>query len=238
MVLAEAGVSRRHARIRSLAGRFFAEDLGSQNGTKVNGEPILTPCEIRAGDSLEVGPVVISFALLDEIYTEPGLPQPASLLVPAAPRDALDLEPTHTGRPPPEPESIEAVVSGGRLDALDFVPTASVPIIRHTPGESVYLPRTRSEEAPTLADPHSWSTDPGDDSSEPTLPPDTDSLVPRGPPRARACRSPLSMRSALVVSVALGLAAAALAFLLASRSPATPGAPMGADPPAAGEASP
>lgn len=43
-------VSRRHAQVTALPGALLVEDLGSTNGTTVNGVPIAAPTEVRAGD--------------------------------------------------------------------------------------------------------------------------------------------------------------------------------------------
>lgn len=49
-------ISRRHARITSDAeGRYSIEDLGSTNGTYVNGRAIETPVVLEPGDRIEVG---------------------------------------------------------------------------------------------------------------------------------------------------------------------------------------
>ncbi len=49
-------LSRRHARISALEGkRLLVEDLGSANGTLVNGEPIAGPTVLSTGDTIEVG---------------------------------------------------------------------------------------------------------------------------------------------------------------------------------------
>jgi ABC-type multidrug transport system ATPase subunit/pSer/pThr/pTyr-binding forkhead associated (FHA) protein/ABC-type multidrug transport system permease subunit len=48
-------VSRRHARIRRQAGRIFVSDLGSSNGTFVNGRRISGEVEVRPGDTIALG---------------------------------------------------------------------------------------------------------------------------------------------------------------------------------------
>ncbi len=59
----EPGLSRRHARItRNAAGALTVEDLGSLNGTKVNGQRITAPRPLRAGDTLELGGTVLVVA--------------------------------------------------------------------------------------------------------------------------------------------------------------------------------
>ena len=49
-------ISRVHARLtRGANGRCTIEDLGSTNGTFVNGERLSAPRELRLGDTIEVG---------------------------------------------------------------------------------------------------------------------------------------------------------------------------------------
>ena len=50
LVLEGDGMSRRHARITWAAGQFSLEDLGSKNGTFVNGERIPAPRALAHGD--------------------------------------------------------------------------------------------------------------------------------------------------------------------------------------------
>ena len=59
LLLAEASVSRRHAGLRSEGGRLYIEDLGSTNGTFVNGQKLDQGHrrELRDGDSLKLGKV-------------------------------------------------------------------------------------------------------------------------------------------------------------------------------------
>ncbi|HEX2951747.1 MAG TPA: FHA domain-containing protein [Armatimonadota bacterium] len=48
-------VSSRHARIFQDNGQWFVEDLGSTNGSALNGKPLLTPQQLHAGDKLLIG---------------------------------------------------------------------------------------------------------------------------------------------------------------------------------------
>jgi sigma-B regulation protein RsbU (phosphoserine phosphatase) len=57
--LADASVSRRHAEIARRGDSFFIRDLGSHNGTRVNGREVRAALEIRPGDGIEVGDVVL-----------------------------------------------------------------------------------------------------------------------------------------------------------------------------------
>src|SRR5258708_2828982 len=63
IVLYDAGVSRKHARIFFEGDAHFVEDLGSSNGTKVNGEGVSRQ-QLMDGDAITLGPVVFKFAAM------------------------------------------------------------------------------------------------------------------------------------------------------------------------------
>ena len=50
-------VSRRHCMISVAEGRATIRDLGSRNGTIVNGEKISGEHELRTGDKIKIGPL-------------------------------------------------------------------------------------------------------------------------------------------------------------------------------------
>jgi diguanylate cyclase (GGDEF)-like protein len=82
--LADTGLSRRHCEITREEGRYLIRDLGSTNGTVVNGRRVQV-WPLRVGDRVQLGPnVVLQFALFDE--TEETL---ARRLYEASTRDAL-----------------------------------------------------------------------------------------------------------------------------------------------------
>ncbi|GAP12631.1 ABC-type multidrug transport system, ATPase component [Longilinea arvoryzae] len=53
------GVSRRHARVYRQAGDIWLEDLGSRNGTFVNGERVGAPQRLNANDEIRLGQSVM-----------------------------------------------------------------------------------------------------------------------------------------------------------------------------------
>jgi hypothetical protein len=57
----ERGVSRRHAQIYQKGGVLYIEDLGSSNGTSVNGESIKSgvPTKVRDGDEIMLGRMML-----------------------------------------------------------------------------------------------------------------------------------------------------------------------------------
>ncbi len=61
IVLADGNVSRRHAEIRRHGAAWVLADLGSTNGTRLNGFPLTAPSELRQGDSIAVGNTVLRF---------------------------------------------------------------------------------------------------------------------------------------------------------------------------------
>ena len=65
MVLVEDMVSRRHAKITSTDGDIFIQDLGSTNGTFVNGEKIAGRARLTEGDRILVGTSIIKVVGVD-----------------------------------------------------------------------------------------------------------------------------------------------------------------------------
>jgi hypothetical protein len=80
IILQDAEASRRHTRISWQGGQFVIEDLGSTNGTFVNGVQITTPQMLNPGDSIGIGQTALVFqmsgAQAGEPYQAPP-PQPA-----------------------------------------------------------------------------------------------------------------------------------------------------------------
>jgi serine phosphatase RsbU (regulator of sigma subunit) len=53
-------VSRQHARILSHGGEYYIEDVGSSNGTFVNGRRISGPTPLTDRDALQIGPYILN----------------------------------------------------------------------------------------------------------------------------------------------------------------------------------
>jgi len=54
LVIPDRQVSRQHARIRLEADRYVLEDLGSKNGTFVNGQELPGPYPLQDGDQIQI----------------------------------------------------------------------------------------------------------------------------------------------------------------------------------------
>jgi hypothetical protein len=63
IVVEDPNVSRRHAELRPRGGSWVLTDLGSTNGSRVNGRPVEGPTVVRPGDEIELGTAVMRFEL-------------------------------------------------------------------------------------------------------------------------------------------------------------------------------
>ena len=107
--VAAEGLSRRHAKIVSRDGKWTIEDLGSTNGTFVNGKKIDSPAEIKPGDKISCG----KFGIAVET-----LPAPVADIVPELPA----AEPQKAVEPPPAP-----VAPLEKKNVSPIVPAAAAP---------------------------------------------------------------------------------------------------------------
>ncbi|HPS79001.1 MAG TPA: FHA domain-containing protein, partial [Thermoanaerobaculaceae bacterium] len=123
VVVAERGVSRRHALLRVRAGRVEVEDLASKNGTFVNGERVRTMA-VRVGDELRFGSVAL---VLEEVASGD-----ADL--------AVRLE-------TPRPEGGGAATTQGETARGDRVDSTWVAAIEMA---AQYLPRSLCKAGPAL----------------------------------------------------------------------------------------
>jgi sigma-B regulation protein RsbU (phosphoserine phosphatase) len=84
--LADGTVSKVHAEITRAGDGWQIRDLGSRNGTKLNGVPLTDPRPIKAGDRLEIGQVPLEIITEADptptIFSE-GLDLASSLRIPA-----------------------------------------------------------------------------------------------------------------------------------------------------------
>ena len=62
-MLEDANFSRQHAELRPRGGSWVLTDLGSTNGSSVNGRRIDAPTVVKPGDEIELGTSVMTFEL-------------------------------------------------------------------------------------------------------------------------------------------------------------------------------
>jgi predicted component of type VI protein secretion system len=81
----DAEISRKHARLTFQGGKFVLEDLGSTNGTFVNGQRLAGPVVLKPGDVVSLGEQIV--LMYDAINMDPGATM-------AAPRRAAHMAPS------------------------------------------------------------------------------------------------------------------------------------------------
>ena len=59
LVLDRVNISKYHLRFRRNHGRVEVIDLGSTNGTYVNGRRVTTPLDLNKGDAVQIGKTVL-----------------------------------------------------------------------------------------------------------------------------------------------------------------------------------
>lgn len=91
ILLEDPELSRQHTRVSFEGRAYFVQDLGSRNGTRLNGRRIGQPEMLRPGDVLVIGKTSLRF-LLDE--DDQGLPEDAR--TPRAPGETVAAEPSAT----------------------------------------------------------------------------------------------------------------------------------------------
>jgi pSer/pThr/pTyr-binding forkhead associated (FHA) protein len=102
VVLDDARVSRRHARLTPEPGGVVVEDLDSRNGTFVNREQIHSPVSARPGDDVLLGTTVLELRSDAELATRPSVVRPVPPAL-AAPR----RDPTYVKAAPPAEQRLD-----------------------------------------------------------------------------------------------------------------------------------
>ena len=87
VILPKQNISKRHALVRVQGTTFIIEDLGSTNGTYVNGHRIQTPVQVGTDDKVHLGDFLLQFFDLTEPLNDGGMPSEQPPPVPG------DMEP-------------------------------------------------------------------------------------------------------------------------------------------------
>ena len=101
IVINDAEISRRHARLTFQGGKYVLEDLGSTNGTFVNGQRLAGPRVLKSGEVVSFGEQIVM--IFEAIHFDAGatVVSPRAAAVPAASRPVM----------PPPPPPVEYVGS-------------------------------------------------------------------------------------------------------------------------------
>ena len=123
-------ISRRHARVsRESTGDFLIEDLGSTNGTYVNGERIAGAHVLQAGDELEMGDTKLTVEVLeapsDRVIAPGGAPPAVTTFAEIPPDLPASDEPT--AEEEPEPAAPLLVATSGPISVrVDGLPSGDL----------------------------------------------------------------------------------------------------------------
>ena len=72
-------LSRQHARIARAGEAFVIDDLGSTNGTIVNGQPVAAPRALETGDTIEVGTTTLTVEVVGGEPAQPAEEAPSPI---------------------------------------------------------------------------------------------------------------------------------------------------------------
>lgn len=70
VVTLDKTVSRQHANIIYVDGKFYIQDLQSKNGTRLNGTKVLERSELKSGDEITIGLTQMIFVLIPSRYLQ------------------------------------------------------------------------------------------------------------------------------------------------------------------------
>lgn len=105
IVVNDPEISRRHARLYKQGGNYVIEDLGSTNGTVVNGQKIRGPKQLATQDQITIGQS-IAFLFVDE--RPAAVPSDATIVAGdmymSPQEDATVIADGHSAMPMPMPE--------------------------------------------------------------------------------------------------------------------------------------
>jgi pSer/pThr/pTyr-binding forkhead associated (FHA) protein len=102
LALDDEQASRRHARVSAQGDVAIVEDLGSTNGTYVNGQTVEGPRVVRPGDKIRVGLTVIELRTAQDVQAQPSAVIPVPQVTQVS-REVLEPVPEPELQPEPEP---------------------------------------------------------------------------------------------------------------------------------------
>lgn len=97
IVINDAEISRRHARLTFQGGKYVLEDLGSTNGTFVNGQRLAGPRVLKAGEVVSFGEQIVLVFEASTFDPAATVASPRAGAIPSASR------PVAVATPPPPP---------------------------------------------------------------------------------------------------------------------------------------
>lgn len=114
IAISDPEVSRRHARFYTRDNNIIIEDLGSTNGTFLNGERISSPQQLRPGDAITLGESIVL------VFEKAGFDPNATVVAPRG-------EPTVQRSPEPQPYQVVEPAPFQEPQPAPYMPAARPP---------------------------------------------------------------------------------------------------------------
>jgi pSer/pThr/pTyr-binding forkhead associated (FHA) protein len=102
LALDDGQVSRRHARLTVTGSDVTVEDIGSRNGTYVNGQVIHGPRVLAPGDQVRLGLTVLELRSAQETAVSPAAARPRPQVTVLSPRDLRPVPEAELPKPTPQ----------------------------------------------------------------------------------------------------------------------------------------
>jgi pSer/pThr/pTyr-binding forkhead associated (FHA) protein len=121
IVINDAEVSRRHARLTFQGGKYVLEDLGSTNGTFVNGQRLAGPRVLKSGEVVSFGEQIVLVFESTNLDAGATMVSPRAAAVPAASRPVMPPPPPpaeYAGSVPAGPAPIPAATTTRRVNPI------------------------------------------------------------------------------------------------------------------------
>src|SRR5574341_81581 len=112
IVINDAEISRRHARLTFQGGKYVLEDLGSTNGTFVNGQRLAGPRVLKAGEVVSFGEQIIL------VFEVTSIDAGATMVSPRAASAVPSVQRPATPVPPPPAEYAGSVPASPAVSEL------------------------------------------------------------------------------------------------------------------------
>ena len=121
VVITDAEISRRHARLTFQGGKYILEDLGSTNGTFVNGQRLAGPRVLKAGEVVSFGEQIVLVYEASTFDPAATIASPRAAAVPSASRPVAP--------PPPAPAEYAGSVPASPVPVPATTRTNITPIL-------------------------------------------------------------------------------------------------------------
>ncbi len=138
VVIADDSISRQHAQILRQESGWYVQDLGSRNGTAVNGQRLSAPQRLEDGDTLTIGAVSLRYLATS----------------PAEESQAADARPSPAAPVPGEEAPTETLITANRTRALPPQPP-TIPLRERETARPLRLPKRPLPSASDAGTPES-----------------------------------------------------------------------------------